>query len=34
MIDGYYAARGLDEQGRPHARTQLDDLLLGEPAVS
>ena len=34
MVDGYWAARGLDEQGRPLNAAAVDDLLLGEPAVS
>jgi aldehyde:ferredoxin oxidoreductase len=33
MVDGYYAARGLDPQGRLPA-DEADDLLLAEPAVS
>ena len=33
MVDGYYAARGLDAEGRLPADVA-DDLLLGEPAVS
>jgi aldehyde:ferredoxin oxidoreductase len=33
MVDGYYAARGLDAEGRLPVDAA-DDLLLGEPAVS
>jgi hypothetical protein len=33
MVDGYYAARGLDPEGRLPADAA-DDLLLAEPAVS
>jgi aldehyde:ferredoxin oxidoreductase len=33
MVDGYYAARGLDAEGRIPVDAA-DDLLLGEPAVS
>ena len=34
MVDGYWAARGLDGQGRPLSAAAVDDLLLGELAVS
>jgi aldehyde:ferredoxin oxidoreductase len=34
MVDGYWAARGLDGQGRPQSAAAVDDLLLGELAVS
>jgi len=34
MVDGYWAARGLDGQGRPQSAAAVDDLLLGELVVS